>query len=519
MNLIDTLRLFLYFTALGLSILFVYALIRRKSHLARLVALASVASLVYVAGYASELGARSVEDLRFWLTLEYFGAAFASAIWLIVAYKLRTGHSPNFIFIATVLIIPVITVFMVSTTWFHGLYYKDVRAVETGGRIVAELDKGPWYWLFMIYSYATLLVSVTVIAATWKREHFSFKTASFWMLAGPLLYIMTGIAYQTGMTPKGIDPGPLALAAGAVLYAIPLIRHGAFLADEIMMREIFAGINEAVIVLDPMSNISSYNQAAGSIFAWLVPESIGRPVTDYEDAAIFLGKRSKLEKIVVKDGMTRYYEGRQSTLLADSRLAGTVYFFKDVTSLRKMVKRLYRLAAFDALTGIYNRRHFMESCARELTRPATSGKGSALLLIDLDHFKMINDRQGHVAGDMLLAAIGTTMKACVKDAGFAGRYGGDEFILFLRDCDEPFAREFALGLRSAVEAVVVRRHETDIQVTASVGVAHAEGRSRDGAQADKELESLIASADDALYSSKRAGRNRITVVHTELQVR
>lgn len=161
----------------------------------------------------------------------------------------------------------------------------------------------------------------------------------------------------------------------------------------------------------------------------------------------------------------------------------------------------YRHAALtDPLTGVANRRSFFETGERLLRRAGRAGQRTALLMLDLDRFKSINDRFGHQTGDAVLAAFCRLAAAQMRPADLFGRLGGEEFAMLLPDTDEQDALRLAERLRSAFAAAshVVARHA--VAATVSIGVAIS-----DGANAD--LDALLQAADEALYRAKIAGRN------------
>jgi diguanylate cyclase (GGDEF)-like protein len=168
---------------------------------------------------------------------------------------------------------------------------------------------------------------------------------------------------------------------------------------------------------------------------------------------------------------------------------------------------LQALALTDGLTGLLNRRAFEEALQRELVYARRYGKGTGLVLIDLDYFKRINDAHGHPVGDEVIRRVSATLQAGTRGSDALARFGGEEFIVMLRDTDPFHASTAAERMRLRVEAL--RGLPAGIQVTASLGVAV--GDSSDT------IESLLKKADDALYASKRAGRNTVTSHQTPVE--
>jgi diguanylate cyclase (GGDEF)-like protein len=157
-------------------------------------------------------------------------------------------------------------------------------------------------------------------------------------------------------------------------------------------------------------------------------------------------------------------------------------------------------ALTDALTGLANKRSIEDTLKRMSAQAGRSLSPLAAVMLDLDHFKQINDLFGHDRGDDVLAAVGLTITQVLRDSDFAGRYGGEEFLVLLPDTNREGALETAERLRAALGAMRVPGEER--KVTASLGVAVLPDDAGDSAQ-------LLRHADRALYAAKQAGRNRV----------
>jgi diguanylate cyclase (GGDEF)-like protein len=168
-------------------------------------------------------------------------------------------------------------------------------------------------------------------------------------------------------------------------------------------------------------------------------------------------------------------------------------------------RKLYESATRDALTGVFNRRYFDERLTSELTYAIRQGTLLALMLVDLDHFKVVNDDRGHQVGDRTLREIGRRLAATVRTEDVISRYGGEEFALLCRDTGEDEAVTLAERLRAAIADELLVSSGPPVRVTASIGVA-VKARA---AIADED--SLLRSADAALYEAKRQGRDRVIV--------
>jgi diguanylate cyclase len=182
-----------------------------------------------------------------------------------------------------------------------------------------------------------------------------------------------------------------------------------------------------------------------------------------------------------------------------------------VEDLQAELNRLRREAATDTLTGALNRRAFDTALGRAMSVARSSGSPLSLAMVDIDHFKQINDTYGHVVGDKVLAMVARLLRESVKGRDKVARYGGEEFALLLPDTPLPGAIAVAESVRATVEASRFRRTDTGEpirQVTVSLGVA----RYREGESA----EDFVYRCDLALYRSKKQGRNRVSAAHAEL---
>ncbi|HEX2872061.1 MAG TPA: diguanylate cyclase, partial [Polyangiaceae bacterium] len=160
------------------------------------------------------------------------------------------------------------------------------------------------------------------------------------------------------------------------------------------------------------------------------------------------------------------------------------------------------MATTDLLTGLLNRRAFLESTGREVARTKRYNDVLSVILLDVDHFKHINDRRGHAAGDMVLAAVGKLLNSALRTCDIVARWGGEEFVLVLPSTSLEGAEQVAERVRVLLEAAEIKDGNGDaIPVTASFGVAqYASGET---------LEQVVDRADRAMYLAKSGGRNRV----------
>jgi diguanylate cyclase (GGDEF)-like protein len=169
-----------------------------------------------------------------------------------------------------------------------------------------------------------------------------------------------------------------------------------------------------------------------------------------------------------------------------------------------MVERLSWFATTDPLTGVPNRRSFYDLGEHEMVRAQRYFRPFTVLMMDIDHFKSVNDRHGHAVGDQVLTSVVNLCLAQLRQSDLMGRLGGEEFAFVLPETDSEAARAIAERLRACIARREFEGLEGALQVTVSIGVAQL------GPEMHS-LELLIARADEALYQAKARGRNRVEV--------
>jgi len=188
--------------------------------------------------------------------------------------------------------------------------------------------------------------------------------------------------------------------------------------------------------------------------------------------------------------------------------SGAIAIFSDIARRKTMDEKLLHLATTDTLTGLANRRHFLAQVAQEAERIRRFGEPGALLMLDLDHFKDINDQHGHAAGDAVLKAFAQAVQASLRKTDSAGRMGGEEFAVLLPETAPEAARNFAERLRQTVAAMPIAFENKTLSVTVSIGVTSLD-------PADLAPEDALRRADQAMYKAKAGGRNRVELLLPE----
>ncbi|MCC5859120.1 MAG: diguanylate cyclase [Ectothiorhodospiraceae bacterium] len=294
-------------------------------------------------------------------------------------------------------------------------------------------------------------------------------------------------------------------------------------------RVTLESIGDAVLVTDTLGHVTYLNPVAETLTGWLSDEAVGQPL-----ATVFRIVDGVTGESVMNPAVTAMNEDRTIGLVANcvlfqrdgdsigiedsaapihdrnGRVAGAVIIFREVGLSRSVTRKMAYLAHHDCLTGLPNRVLLRERLSLALGGARRHGKQVALLFIDLDYFKRINDSLGHAMGDQVLRAIADRLSCCVRETDTVCRFGGDEFVILLGEIDSPDdAAQIAKKLLGAV-TMPVRVGGHTLQVSASVGISIHPDHGGDP-------ETIIQQADMAMYQTKSDGRDGYRFFHAEMK--
>jgi diguanylate cyclase (GGDEF)-like protein/PAS domain S-box-containing protein len=313
------------------------------------------------------------------------------------------------------------------------------------------------------------------------------------------------------------------------LYVASFVVHRARLVEKALAREkehaeiTLHSVGDAVIASDELGNVSYLNPAAEQMTGWRNEEAQGQPLRyvyriinettrkPLEHPAMLgvldcpIAGQGKHTLLISRSGRELAIEDTAAPIRSsDGENIGAIVVFRDVTQQRLLQKELSWQASHDALTGLVNRREFELILERVLSSVREQDKQHALLYLDLDQFKVINDTCGHVAGDELLRQITALMQPLIRDGDTLARLGGDEFGVMLEGCSVPQAQQIALKLLQSLEEFRFVWQEKIFRIGVSIGMVgiHAGNGSISG---------VLSAADAACYMAKEKGRNRIWI--------
>lgn len=301
--------------------------------------------------------------------------------------------------------------------------------------------------------------------------------------------------------------------------AMDMTDHGAMeerlRISEQNFRRLFDNMQDVYYRTDAHGVVQMVGPGVRRVLGYEPKEIIGRTAESYYPHS---SDRDAFKKVIQEQGEAADFPGQMvrkdgqiidisisSHALYDEngQFCGVEGIYRDVTQRKNLERALQRLATTDSLTGISNRRDFMDKALQAFQLAQRYQQTLALLMLDLDHFKSINDRHGHTAGDEALVSFAHMVKSLLRESDLFGRLGGEEFCIVMQSAQSQEAKLLAQRIRDNLETLLFQDVAgQDFRATVSIGITLNRAD-------DKHVQKLIERADKALYQAKRDGRNRV----------
>ena len=448
-------------------------------------------------------------------------------LWALFLYRyVRSDHRPLPPLRVLVLAVPVLMLGLASlSNGMHGLLYgPGTHAAEPAGGIVRmHYDRGALFWLQAAWGHALMLFCTLLVLRALRRAEGPDRRQWQGFLVMMLLPWVVNVAYLGfGLRLFGADPTPLSFAGAVVGMAWLIGRNELFKVVPLARRLLFTELPDPVLILDATGRVMEANGAALAL-ARDTPAR-GTPLAQWPRFGAAAAERLTASlsgsTLLTLDAPPAIFEMRVRAIGAAPRQIGQLVQLRNVTEqqltqariLQTLAERnaqLSRVASLqqelreqalrDPLTGLYNRRALAERFAEELAHQRATGQPLVLAVLDIDHFKGINDAHGHAAGDRVLCGLAREMRDALRASDTVFRTGGEEFALLLPSADAENALRRVEALRERVASADLGLAGQTFTFSAGVA-AVAPGRDT--------LDSLLHAADAALYAAKAAGRNR-----------
>jgi len=462
----------------------------------------------YNLGYGLELITPVGGPLPLWNHLQYLGVAAFPAAWLWFCLEVpRQDRLPDPFLPGAFFLEAVVTLVLNLTNDFHHFYYASLSWEPFGGVTRALIVPGPWYQVHVAFTLISFPLGILLFFLAWRRSPRA-RWSNFAAIALACLPTLGGfVAYQAHWVPGGLDTGPLGLAATALLFFWLLFSFDPFSLRPLAKEAVFRLVRVPVLVVGEGGVLLDWNPASEGLFPGLRglagPQVLARAAAGLPEWEAALGGAAPQDGLLFRGPGLGWWTLRSSPVgPRNGRAQAWVCLFHEQTDLVTRMEASETRALVDSLTGCLSRQAFLDRARAFETRPL------ALLFLDLDHFKALNDSQGHAAGDAALVHAVKLWQGRLRPADLLGRLGGEEFGLALPDTSLDEALDLGRRLLEVLRAQPLGWEGATVALTASIGAAAGDG--------SVSLDTLLRRADTAMYEAKDAGRDRIAAYRPEV---
>jgi diguanylate cyclase (GGDEF)-like protein/PAS domain S-box-containing protein len=475
----------------------------------------------------------------FWLNIMFIGVASLPTLFLL--FVLAFTHSEAWLTQRNLLLLsiyPVAAILLQWTNQYHYLLYLSLKTVQVNDFMAMEFTRGPLYFVNVIYSYA--MIGIGLLRLSQRALHLSplYQNQYRLIIIGSILPWATSIYSENYFDIlHGLDFAPLTFGLSAIIFVFAVLRTNFMDLIPIARSHLIENMRDGILVLDAQNRIVDINPAMENFIEKKASFYMGKNAFDVfqawmEKTDLHLdGMETRTELRMPKDP-SRYLDLSVTPLYDKSQLLnGRLMVFRDITERKQVEKRLRYVndrlqtqlieigvlqknlreqTIRDPLTNLFNRRYLEETLERELARAAREDYSVCVIMIDLDHFKRVNDTYGHAAGDEVLKALAITLSEHCRRGDFACRFGGEEFVVVMPNIDMDTAYQRAENIRQSLNSLHVPYGHYNLTITISMGIAcyPINGETR---------EAILRAADQAMYGAKEAGRDHI-LSYDEFQV-
>jgi diguanylate cyclase (GGDEF)-like protein len=467
-----------------------------------------VSIFLYTLGYLLEITAVSAEAAAAGMMVAYIGASFWGSCYLLFVSEFCEIKIKRRIIYPVLIGIPFAYTILTCTSiaGMHDWVITSYEYVADTAVRHLNIQVTPLAYLIQIFSAGCAAAIAFMLLPKIFAKNAANRANCIILLCGALIPLSMDTLFILGVNFYGVYPTNIAAIIVVILLYYSIARYNLIDVTPIATEAALHSVAEALIIVDPDMNFIKANESAVRLFPPLKSKGKNIAINKIE------GWPAELQTPLCEIGADirfsiggdKHYNASVNRIAVQkNNTLGYLILIRDITGAVAFTKMLEEIAYTDPLTGIVNRRHFMSAVEPQIERIKRSGTRAYIVLFDIDRFKQVNDTYGHVVGDKALKGVTDRVRDTIRAYDMFGRYGGEEFILFIDDIEEKDILSYIERVRLAICSSPMAFEETALTISASFGIARI--------IPEKGLDAAIKLADTALYAAKNSGRNNVKI--------
>jgi diguanylate cyclase (GGDEF)-like protein len=465
---------------------------------------------VYILGYTFEVTATNFDTAFVALIIEYISYPFISPLIFLYALSHSGKKVPKPIKVL-LFIIPIAQSILAITSQFHSYYYTDMEFTPPPIFAQLRVTGTPLYYIAFGYVFVMLVASAIIIIKNAFTQKGARRVTEFLIAIAFSIPFITAVFYLFDLTPWQYDLTPVFLCITCIIICVCTLRFNYLQFLPTATSQMVDEMKDAFVVLDAGGCYINANISAKRMFSFMKKLKFGAEIPD-EYSKYFSSEKSEFEFSITENNRELFYKASVGFIKKRGKTVCKTFIFYDITDTKMLINELDQQASYDKLTGIYNRATLMRYLYIIQEKSDIENVSSAILMVDIDNFKHVNDTLGHDGGDIILAEVAKRINSCINEGDIFGRYGGEEFCIAIFGIDQDTALNAAENIRELIEKTPFTSAGISFPVTVSIGI------SLYFPIEEKKIETIITEADEALHSAKESGRNQCNVCYKSMEL-
>lgn len=463
--------------------------------------------VIFTMGCIMEIFSKDMNTLRTAVVIQYLGFPFVAPNFFMYVRKYINKPIKNKIVIGLLFIIPLISFFMVFVDEHFGLFFKEFVLMDYGNITSNKIKGTIFYYVLVVQMYVIYLATLVCSVRAYREANKNLKKTLSFLVTITAISLVIGIAFIFGFSPYGMDMSPISMTLANLYASYNIYFKNIFMAIPHTRSYALENMEDGYILIDESGSYLDSNEVAKNIFPSLKNAKVDTNIFNIlNNKEIEILKENKINSIEVnienEAGEKNDYKIKISTVT--DRYGANIYswIITNITEYKALRSDLEYMAKYDSLSEIYNKGTFFQIGNEKFNGNINGNSDFAVLMMDIDFFKKVNDSYGHSCGDYVIKEVANRISKNLRNTDVLARFGGEEYVIYLENVNQEALKVICDKLLKSISETKFVYNEISFEKTLSIGCSIYDKNKH------KSFMDMIEEADKNLYVAKNSGRNQ-----------